>query len=383
MFNRAGDTFPGANIPGRRMLDDGTAVLFLLGLGWAWRRRREREGFYPLACFFTLIWTGLLSTEAAASARLVSLTPLAAYFAGSAAKEIFSAEWNPTFRRLRIPLFVLLLGAVTAQNAFAYFRTQVHDPRFLEAFGLEQNYIGNTIRQSRTGAPDHFNFFVTPYYFSNPAVRFLAYPFPKDILNFNLEDWAHGKIPADRTAVLFLEGNQTGIVDFLKMIYPETRAEYFRDPEGLDRLILLTIPQTSLKDTKPWTRGLQGIYRRSPGENSAPAFTRWDPVLNFSSLPELGFSMLPPYWIRWTGTLTVAAGEYEFQVLTQDRGTLWLDGKSLSLEKKVQLTSGSHALRVDYEKDSGYYTELHLVWKKPGAENWEVIPASAFGNIKP
>jgi hypothetical protein len=24
---------------------------------------------------------------------------------------------------------------------------------------------------------------------------------------------------------------------------------------------------------------------------------------------------------------------------------------------------------------------LHLVWKKPGEEKWEVVPASAFGKI--
>ena len=383
MFNRSGDASASANLPGRRMLDDGTAVLFLLGLGLAWRRRREREGFYPLACFFTLIWTGLLSTEAAASARLVSLTPFIAYFAGSAAKEIFSAEWNATYRRLRTTLFILWLGAVTAQNTFAYFQTQVHDPRFPEAFGLEQNYIGNTIRQCRAEAPDHFNFFITPFYFSNPTVRFLAYPFQKDVLNFNLADWAQLKIPTDRNAVLFLEGNQTGLVDFFKSLFSGTRVETFRGPEVLDLLRLMTIPQASLKKANPWRRGLQGIYRSSLNGNAAPAFTRWDPVLNFSSLQELGFPTLPPYQIRWTGTLTAPGGEYEFQVLTQDHGALWLDGMPVALEKPVRLASGSHALRVDYEKDSGFYSELHLVWKKPGAENWEVIPASVFGKIKP
>jgi hypothetical protein len=383
MFNREGDEYPLHNLPGHRMLDDGTGVLFLLGLAIAWRLRRSRECFYPLAGFFAFLLTGFLSTNVAASNRLVTLTPFVAYFAGFAGLNLLGALFKK--KKVRWPFILTLslsLLAITTQNAYTYFVLQTSDPRCQQAFGLEQNHIGKTIVQLQSANPNRFHFFIGPFFSRNSTVEFLSYQARKDFFEFQLADWAKGIEPLDKDAVLFLEAGKTGVVDFLKTLFPMSREEIYRDPEGHALLYLYFIPQESLASAAKWDHGLQGNYIPSDQWTDPAGITRLDPVLNFSSLADFGLSTRPPYRIRWTGRLLSVGGNYEFQVLTQDRGRLWLDGKPVPFEKPVTLSPGSHALRVDYEKDSGYYTQLHLVWKKPGSEKWEVVPAAAFGHVR-
>jgi hypothetical protein len=51
------------------------------------------------------------------------------------------------------------------------------------------------------------------------------------------------------------------------------------------------------------------------------------------------------------------------------------------LEKPIVIKKGNHRLSLDLEKDNGDHLALHLVWKKPGDDRWEVVPATAFGKI--
>lgn len=104
--------------------------------------------------------------------------------------------------------------------------------------------------------------------------------------------------------------------------------------------------------------------------------------MNFTYKGDFPFTDYPPFRVRWMGNLKVdQVGDYQFQVLTSDSGQLWLDGKPVLLEKPLRLTAKPHALRLDFEKDGGDAMVLHLVWKKPGEDHWEVVPASAFGTI--
>ena len=59
-----------------------------------------------------------------------------------------------------------------------------------------------------------------------------------------------------------------------------------------------------------------------------------------------------------------------------------MDGKAVDLNKPLRLGKGAHALRLDFEKDSGDSLALHLVWQKPGSPRWEVVPARDFGIVQ-
>jgi hypothetical protein len=385
MFNREGDQNPRHNIPGHRMLDDVTAVFFVLGLGFAWRLRKQRQGFYALAGFSAMMLPGLLSCDVAHANRLVALAPFAAYFAALTFEGLL-AKSLALFTRWHSQVWTisgLVLALLTAQNAYAYFVVQADDERCQEAFGLEQIHIGRSIEEAQEAFPGQFRFFIGSLYFRNHTVAFLSYPARRDVFGFNLQDWAVGNIPRDKDAVLFLESTKTGVVDFLERIIPSIKIVPYKSPQGRTLYYVGEIHSSLLAKIKPWKKGLKGVYVNSVDWNAAPVTVQWDPVLNFGSKRDFPFTDYPPFRIRWTGTLKIpAGGVYEFQVLRleKDKAQLWLDDRKVDLEKPFVLKTGDHDLRLDFEKDSGDELALHLIWKKPGEDKWQVVPAETFGS---
>jgi hypothetical protein len=67
--------------------------------------------------------------------------------------------------------------------------------------------------------------------------------------------------------------------------------------------------------------------------------------------------------------------------LASDPVQLWLDGKEVKLEEPLSLQKGPHPIRLELAKDSGNELAMTFIWKKPGDEKWEVVPATAFGKI--
>ena len=381
MFNRAGDPNPRHNLPGHRMLDDVTGLFFLLGLALAWKRRKEPGSWDPLVGFGVMLLTGLLSTDPAQSNRLVSLTPFVAYFAGSA-MVFFWDRLRPFFRRPAVPagLGVFLLAGMTVQNAAVYFGDQAADPRCQDAFGVEQTAIGRNLEEMARKGPGDLRFFIEPFYFRNHTVAFLSYPVRERTFEFNLQDWARGLVPKDRPAVLFLEKNDAGVMDFLEALCPGIALTPYPDSRNRVLLDSLEAYPPQLAAMKPWPRGLKGTYVNAPDWNARPVTVQWDPVLNFTSKYDFPFTDFPPFRVRWRGNLEVPkAGPYQFQVLTTDSAQFWLDGKPVALEKPLKLSAGAHALKLDWEKDGGDALVLHLIWKEPGSDKWEVVPATAFG----
>ncbi len=385
MFNRAGDENARHNIPGHRMLDDVTAVFFGLGLALAWRQRKLREGFYPLAGFGVMLLTGLLSTDPAHSNRLVSLTPFVAYFAGSAL-DFFWNHAKTVFKNPFVPAVGggLLLAVLAVQNIHTYFVEQANNAECQEAFGLEPTFIGKDIESLQKERPGRFYFFISPSYFKNNTISYLSYPARGSVFGFHLQDWLKGSIPGNHAAMVFLQKNESGQFDLLQDLIQVQNAGTSVYFHGNPLYHVVTVLPDQLKEIKPWNKGLVGVYRNSADWKARPASVEWDPVLNFTSKFDFPFTQGPPFRIRWTGTLGVRqTGGYQFQVLTTDSAQLWLDGRPVPLEKPFRLPAGSHSLRLDFEKDSGDDLALTLIWKKPGNEKWEIVPATAFGKIGP
>jgi 4-amino-4-deoxy-L-arabinose transferase-like glycosyltransferase len=387
MLNRSGDENARHNIPGHRMLDDVSAPLFILGLGLAWRMRKQRQGFYPTAGFFIMLLPGLLSTDIAHANRLVAAAPFAAYFAALTGEGLLSMSLD-RFPKSRTRVWVvcgLVLAFLATQNVYTYFVKQANDERCQQAFGLEQTHIGRSIEAAEKAAPGRHHFFIGSFYFRYNTVDFLSYPARRDVFAFNLQDWAAGRIPRDKDSMVFLESSKKGVADFLKRIIPSMDLAPYKNPQGRTLYYLGEIHSDLLGKIEPWERGLKGVYINSADWRAKPVKVQWDPVLNFGSKKDFPFNDFPPFRIRWTGSLAVpAGGVYEFQVLVldKDRARLWLDGRTVELEKPFSLKAGVHDLRLDFEKDSGDQLTLHLIWKKPGEEKWNVVPAEAFGLIR-
>lgn len=383
MFNRAGDLNPRHNLPGHRMLDDVTAVFFVLGLALAWRKRKERGGLYPLLGFGVMLLTGLLSTDPAHSNRLVSLTPFVACFAAYG----FLYFWERakySLAQFPVPLIAaFLLASMGFLNFQTYFTDQAKEPACRAAFDPGAFFIGRNIADSSQAGPGQYRYFISPAYFQNHTVDFLAYSARAGLSPFNLQDWAGGKVPADKPVYLYLEREKSGVMDFLQTLYPGLAFVTYPAPRDCPEVKLAWIPKNGRASLKPWRRGLKGTYFNSSDWKGVPVTVQADPVLNFTSKFDFPFTQGPPFRIRWTGVLEVPkTGGYQFQIVTTDDTQLALDGKPVPWESSQRLAAGAHQLRLDFEKNSGESLALTLIWKKPGTDKWEVVPATAFGPAK-
>ncbi len=379
MFNRSGDLNPRHNIPGQRMLDDVTGVLFILGIGLAWRRRRDPGAFYPLVGFVVMAVTNLLTNQPAQANRLFSLTPFVAFFAGSALESLFQ-NTLVFFRKPNIPRLVLAntLALMTALNAYTYFVTQARDKDCQGAFGIEQNFIGRNIEWYTSRTKDLF--YVSPSFYGNHTVAFLAYPAKDRIKKLDLQDWSSQKEPAGLSAQIFVEGEKRATMEFLALLHPGLQWKIDQDSLGHSWVYQGVVPPGT---GAPWSRGLAGSYFYGTVCKVAGAIERKDPLLNFDSKFDFPFTQGPPFGVRWTGDLEIPnSGPYRFQVLTTDSAQLYLDGKIVELEKPLSMKKGPHTLRLDLSKEDGDHLALHLVWKKPGEDRWEVVPAETFGKIQ-
>ena len=385
MFNRRGDSNARHNIPGHRMLDDVTGVFFILGLGLACRRRRDPGFFYPLVGFAGMALTGLLADDPANANRLVSLTPFAAFFAGTA-MEFSWVSLGPAFKvRWGLALAVLLLGGLAAQNGYTYFVTQNQEETCHRGFGLEQNFIGRTIERLEKSDPGRWDYFITPAYYGNHTIAFLGYPAGGRVRPLRIpEDLIPGQWPKDKDTLFVLETGKSGLEELLEELFPGGRPERLLDPkDGHPLLFLYWVPKEILGLYQGWNRGLQGTYVNSSDPKAKPVAVRWDPLLNFTYKGDFPFQDYPPFFIRWMGDLSIPkSGEYQFQVLTSDKAQLWLDGKRVALEMPLKMARGAHSLKLEFEKKDGDSLVLHLIWKKSGDTHWEIIPATAFGKIK-
>ncbi len=389
MFNRTGDEIARHNIPGHRMLDDVTGVLFILGLGLAFCRREYRDSFYLLTGFFVLALAGLLSNQANNSNRLAVLTAFVACFAGSFLEYV----WNyleqafPSRKKWIIAVLLMGLSAMAAQNVYTYFVEQANNEDCRLSLGLEQATIGQTIGDLQKEYPGRFHYFITSFYFENHVVRFLGYQAIADSSALDLIALARGYFPKDKDAVFFMEQNKGASFDFLKMLFPDGRETLLKNSEGHVLLYRYDVSMNSLKSFKKWNRGLLGTYWNSSAAAGTPVLKRLDPVLNFTTKQEFPFENYPPFFIRWKGRLKAEMnGNYQIRLLTTDKGLIRIDGKEVFNTEKpgqetISLEKGFHRIEVEYQKTQGDLMSIHLVWMPPVPNQWEVIPAAAFGSI--
>jgi 4-amino-4-deoxy-L-arabinose transferase-like glycosyltransferase len=389
MFNRTGDEIARHNIPGHRMLDDVTGVLFILGLGLAFRQWKHRDAFYFLTGFFVLELAGFLSNDPNNSNRLVVLTAFAAYFAGSFL-EFFWSYWEQVFPSRKKIIAVtagIVLAAMTFQNAYTYFVVQANNEECHLSLGLEQMTIGQTIGDLQTKFPGRFHYFLTPFYINNHVVHFLGYSGMENSVRLDLTAIAQGNFPKDKDAIFFLEQNKTAAFELLKTLLPEGHETLLKNNEGNVLLYRYDVSASALRHFHKWNRGLTGAYWNSLEAEGKPGLVRVDPVLNFTSKQDFPFRNYPPFFIRWKGRfIAEIKGSYRIRLLTTDRATIWVDGKEVFDSQKpgeemVLLRKGPHFIRIEYQKTEGDSMSVHLIWMKPHETQWEPVPPAAFGSI--
>ncbi|GID91506.1 hypothetical protein Adi01nite_09180 [Amorphoplanes digitatis] len=126
------------------------------------------------------------------------------------------------------------------------------------------------------------------------------------------------------------------------------------------------------------------ICALKPGQT--PNVDKLMPMVNWTTTADFGFA--DRFQSEVTGNVNIAAaGAYTFRLTSDDGSRLLIDGATVinhdglhgvtSKEGAVTLTTGYHALSVDYfERDGGQ--QLTLEWRPPGASAFVVVPNSVL-----
>jgi 4-amino-4-deoxy-L-arabinose transferase-like glycosyltransferase len=141
-----------------------------------------------------------------------------------------------------------------------------------------------------------------------------------------------------------------------------------------------TVPRLVLGSVPLPDRGLRGRYYPNPLWEGDPVMVSIDENVQFRWHP----APLPGDWsVEWRGTLlALEAGYYEFDVATNERswlridGQMLLDGASSGGNGRIRLSPGPHPIVVKYASTRGY-AEMRLYWRPPG-QSREPVPASAL-----
>ena len=380
MFNREGTPWFLDNWPGHPMLDNVTGLFFVLGVALAGSRFLERKYFYPLAGLLIMVLPSFLSLYPAHASRAFGTVPFVCFLAALALTEV----------RLRTAVFKpapLLLAMVLGLSAFLNFRTyfagQALDAECWRNASTDATFVGEKIAQEG----DRFDYYLAPRFSGHCSVLFLGY---SQITRQHLLDLSHlpspHTLPPSRGLCFALGEGQTGLLDFLKQVYPGGKSEAMSDPWGHPLVHFYEVPpQVATQLPEPrHSGGLKGTYYHSAVPTGKPALVQVDPVVNFTFRNDFPLDPFPPLSVVWEGNLKVTEpGPYRFLALTTDQTTFQLDGKNLfdrgnNESGDVFLRKGLHPVRLLFQKSSGVDTALNLVWKKSGAVKYEVVPYTAL-----
>jgi hypothetical protein len=118
----------------------------------------------------------------------------------------------------------------------------------------------------------------------------------------------------------------------------------------------------------------RGEFYNNEKLTGAPVLVRYDPEINFAweyGSPGKGVNA-DGFSVRWTRTIALTAGGYEFTLIHDDGARIWLDGR-LVLDKwdlccridsvHLELDKGEHLLVVDVFDHYGAAT-ARLSWRK-------------------
>ena len=382
IFDRQGDSWPVHNWPNYRMLDPVTGFLFLLGMVLALRSFKERPYFYCLSGLGVMALPGLLTVSDAPVSHITGMIPFIVYLAARA----FLYLWdnlrltNPILQRTAFCGALLLLGGMAGSNFYDYFYRQGTDTAVISAF-----YPNDTAVGERVSRGTEKKFFLSPRFFGNFDVEFLAY---RKISKFReLVFWNLPSVgrTGDGDILFALDEGKTGFLQLLQKTYPQGSVETYEYVKGWPLVYFYRVPAGSAQWNGP-LGGLRGVYRLSGDWSGTPVLVRKDPILNFTFRNDFGLADFKTLAVRWTGLFQAPqSGSYSFLALTTDQSAVWVDGKKIlegsgTKEGVVNLASGSHRIQVDFQKLSGVDTAFNLLWKLPGSPNYQIIPFWQWGS---
>jgi hypothetical protein len=386
MFNRKGEEQPRHNFKDHAILDDVTGLFFVLGFLWVLWKVRKRAPFYAISGFLVMSLPGVLSSEVTQSHRMLGALPFVAFFAASAVLTWGKgmAERFPSLRLWFKGLLAGLLIFAAGENLKTYFVDQAGDYDCWKYFSIEATTVGKTIVQRKDTV-----FYLVPAFYDHFTVQYLDYFESKRVHLLNLSLINDQPLDNSLSKVCFvLDEGKSPTLEFIKSLYPNGQEEPFKDRNGktLAFFYYLQGPVHSLS----FKNGLiHWELSHVTSDSVIDKLPRWDPLINFTTIGDLGV-IHPPVWVLWKGKIhTPYKGEYRFLILTRDEGELSLDGRAIvdtgrGQEGVANLAAGWHDLDLSCQRRDNpeVFLDFHLLWKKPGDKVYQIVPNGAFGMIR-
>jgi hypothetical protein len=383
MYNRQGDLWFYHNIPGHRLLDDLTGVLWILGLAMALFSLRKPASFYSLTAWGFLALPAILSPYPPHASRALGDAGFVAFFAAWALMTLshWIGSWFSSSQLVRTLLLVLGLGTIAALNFWTYFQVQAKDLFIWRDEGWAATRVGERIAASKGE-----EIYLASRFWEHYDILFQTYG--KDLPIHLFPGAADLPHPSGKGLLFILDEGKSGTLHWLEGLYPGGVTEKDLDNEGRPLAYFYRVPpggtQASLLAYQRSSQGLTGAYFQGEVGSGNPVASRRDALINFTFRNDFPLPGSPLLFAHWTGALIVpAAGNYRFLGLTTDECRLSLDRKEVFNQgnqgsKEIFLKKGPHPLDLYFEKTSGTDRALSLLWKKPGDEKYEVIPSAAY-----
>ena len=178
--------------------------------------------------------------------------------------------------------------------------------------------------------------------------------------------------------------NRISILDGIRQRLGNTRVRYAAGVPRIDREYA-PVPAAQLTSTDSSgraIRGLRGEYFDNPRLEGTPRMTRVDQQVNFGWTLNSPGRGIPFDWysVRWTGTITVPAGQSPRIGVEGNEGyRLWIDDslvvnvwqkRSYTTSFAPQaLTAGQHRVRLEFFESAGN-ARIKLVWDADADRSW-------------
>ena len=332
MFNRHGDRMPRHNLQDYQMLDDVSAVLFILGLAYGIVHIKRRKYFYAVIGFFVTSLLCILTTDPAHANRLLALTPFLAFLIATPIVVVWGwllRFWGSKVEWLFILFLTPFLWVMVSENFDIYFNKQANSDTSWWEYDARETDVGRKINQYG----DTYEYYLSPDLTSEQTISFLGYKQLSHIHNMAFPEALVSHLSDSSRGIYFaIDGDRPEIVEMLKSLYPEAIDEPLLDLKENKALYFLEISPDQLKKVL----GLKAVFDRSVNGVQAMQIT------NFPDGLPVG-----PYRVTLTGNLFVDQTEdYRWSFSGTVLPRLWIGHRLISSAIYQHLDKGYHPIQI-------------------------------------
>ena len=383
MFNIQGDPNGRHNIPGAPMLDSATAALAVLGFLLAWSRIKRAEYFALIVWWLFMLLGGVLSLafEAPQGLRTIDELTVACLFAAlpiAALAETamrIAGQARLHIGRSSIPAGLLAASAISvagtgylgAVNIDRYFVRQANNFSSWNAHSTAESLIGRTIGAGKTVG----KIYLGETLVDQPSIKFLG---PSYLPHVKFDPAGVLPIRDPEGATIFLEGEQTQVVESIRRLYPDASFETVRFP-GNGTAILHTISISPVQAERLW--GVKAQFW--PGTSAQGEATSSIKLAN-ATLAQDESPVPAPYYTEMKAILSITDwGQYAFKLEGPPGISMKLNETEVVTggnEASLTVARGNNLLTLSGVVESA--APITLKWRTKGAAAYEPIPSSAL-----